>query len=181
MIKEFEFFHGPVFARILHATKSPLSVEPYPTTSNASYILNGKIGLYIKHSTKRMTPWRFSFAKVHQDEIDGMRQKLDQVFVILVCNDDGIVCLSYDELKQILDEHHTATEWVSASRNPRQMYTVKGSNGTLNFKIGSSEFPGKLFEGTNIILRPSIFSWPRPGKSPKADSSSSSSRKPLRM
>ena len=164
MIKEFEFFHGPVFARILHATKNPLSIEPFPTPSNASYVLNSRIGLYVKHSAKRMTPWRFSFKKVHQDEITEMNSKLDQVFLILVCNDDGIVCLSYKELKQILDENHTPTEWVSVARNPRQMYTVKGSDGELDFKIGSNEFPSKLFEGTDISLRPSVLSWFHLGK-----------------
>ena len=159
MIREFEFFHGPVFARMLHATKNPLSIEPYHSSSNASYILNGKIGLYIKHSTKRMTPWRFSFATEHQEEIAEMKGKLDNVFLILVCNDDGIVCLSYEELKQILDENYAPTEWVSVSRNPRQMYTVKGSDGSLKFKIGANEFPTKLFSTTRIPIKTGIFDW----------------------
>ena len=145
MIKEFEFYHGLVFARILHSMQRPLSVEPHPTPSNASYVINDNIGLYIKYSSKRMTPWRFSFKKEHQDEIAEMRECYGRVFLVLVCNDDGIVCLSYEELKQILDEDHEPVEWVSANRHPREMYAVKGSNGALEFKIGASEFPHKLF------------------------------------
>ncbi len=145
MIKEFEFYHGLVFARILHSLQRPLSVEPYPSRSNASYVINGGIGLYIKYSSKRMTPWRFSFKKEHQDEIAQMQATHGAVFLVLVCNDDGIVCLSYKELKQILDERHDPVEWVSATRHPREMYAVKGSNGALEFKIGASEFPAKLF------------------------------------
>ena len=99
MIKEFEFFHGLVFARILHGSQRPISIETYPTSSNSSYIVNGNVGLYIKYSSKRMTPWRFSFKKEHQDEMTSMQEKLKDVFLVLVCNDDGIVCLSYDELK----------------------------------------------------------------------------------
>jgi hypothetical protein len=159
MIREFEFFHGPVIARIVHATQSPISIEPYPSPSNASYVLNRKVGLFIKHSARRMTPWRFSFAKVHQDEIAEMKKRLNQVFLILVCNDDGIVCLSYEELKQILDEHHEPVEWVSVSRNPREMYTVKGKNGELKFKIGANEFPEKLFKESNISIRLNPINW----------------------
>lgn len=145
MIKEFEFFHGLVFARILHGSDRPISIETYPTPSNSSYIVNGNVGLYVKYSSKRMTPWRFSFKKEHQDELAEMHGKLKDVFLVLVCNDDGVVCLSYEEVKQLLDDDHGATEWISAKRNPRQMYEVKGSDGELDFKIGANEFPAKIF------------------------------------
>lgn len=145
MIKEFEFFHGLVFARILHGSERPISIETYPTPSNSSYIVNGNVGLYVKYSSKRMTPWRFSFKKEHQDEMAEMQEKLKDLFLVLVCNDDGIVCLSYDEVKKLLDENHAPVEWISAARNPRQMYQIKGSDGALDFKIGANEFPGKIF------------------------------------
>jgi hypothetical protein len=108
-------------------------------------VIDGDTGLYIKYSAKRMTPWRFSFKKEHQDEIYEMKSLYRQVFLVLVCNDDGIVCLSYEELKQILDDEHDPTEWVSATRHPREMYAVKGSNGSLEFKISAKQFPSKLF------------------------------------
>jgi hypothetical protein len=159
MIREFEFFHGPVFARIVHATQNPITIEPYPTSSNASYILDGNIGIYIKHSSKRLTPWRFSFQLAHQEEMAQMRNDLKEVFLVLVCNDDGIVCLNYEELKKILDENYAPVEWVSVTRKARQMYTVKGSNGVLDFKIGANEFPAKLFKSRNLPVRSSFLSW----------------------
>lgn len=146
MIKEFEFFHGLVFARILHGTQRPLSIKPFPSSTNASYVINEKIGIYIKYSSKRMTPWRFTFKKEHQEEIELMKKALKEVFLILVCNDDGIVCLSYSELKQILDGQHDSIEWISATRHKREMYSVKGSDGKLGFKIGPNDFPEKLFD-----------------------------------
>lgn len=146
MIKEFEFFHGVVFARILHATQRPLSLRPFNSASNASYILNNTIGIYIKYSSKRMTPWRFTFHREHQAEIDSLRGQYGYVYLLLVCNDDGVVCLSFDELKQILDNQHQPIEWISAHRRQREMYTVKGSDGELDFKIGQNAFPNKLFE-----------------------------------
>lgn len=145
MIKEFEFFHGLVFARILHGTQRPLSIKPFKSISNSSYVVNDTIGIYIKYSSKRMTPWRFTFRKEHQDEIDLMKYNLKSLFLLLVCNDDGVVCLSYTELKKILDNQHNPIEWISATRHKREMYAVKGSNGELNFKVGQNDFPEKIF------------------------------------
>lgn len=145
MIKEFEFFHGVVFARILHGTQRPFSVRTFQSVSNASYVVNDTTGIYIKYSAKRMTPWHFTFKKDHQEEIDLLKANFKRVFLLLVCNDDGVVCLSYSELKQILDDQHDPIEWISATRHKRTMYSVKGSNGKLNFKIGQGDFPEKLF------------------------------------
>lgn len=143
MLKEFEFYHGVVLSRLVHGDV-PVQIHTFPTDSNASYVLNGSVGLYIKHSTKRMTPWRFSFQKKHQNEIQQMRDKFDYVFLILVCGDDGVVTLSYDELKKILDEQHDEVEWISVSRRPREKYAVTGSDGKLRHKIGENEFPDKI-------------------------------------
>lgn len=145
MIRDFEFYHGLVFARILHATQRPLSVKPFQSISNSSYVINDKIGIFIKYSAKRLTPWRFTFKKEHQEEIELLKTSSQKVFLVLVCGDDGIVCLSYDELKKILDNQHDPIEWISADRHKRKMYAVNGSNGELDCKIGQCDFPDKLF------------------------------------
>lgn len=146
MINEFEFFHGLVFARILHATSRPISVEKFRLDSNASYVLDGTIGLYIKHSAKRMTPWKFTFKKEHKNEIDLLSVKFKNVFIILVCNNDGIACISYSELNRILNNQCDPIEWISVNRHKREMYSIKGSNGELDYKIGLNDFPGKIFK-----------------------------------
>jgi len=154
MIKEFEFYHGVMLSKLVHSATEPVSLAIYPSPTNASYILNQNIGLYVKHSTKRLSPWRFSFQKLHQDEILEMTTKLDKVFVLLVCGEDGIVTLNFDELKSILDENHEEVEWISAARNPNREYTIKGSNGGLSHKIGKNDFPKKIFENCkNYQLR----------------------------
>ncbi len=156
MIKEFESFHGAVFARIVHGTKQKVSIKLFPSATNASYIINDTIGIYIKHSRGRLTPWRFTFSKEHQEEVELMKKSLKNVFLIFVCNDDGIVCLEYSELKQILDDQYDSIEWISATRHKGEMYSVKGSNGKLGFKIGPSDFPEKLF---NNETKKGVLSW----------------------
>lgn len=149
MIKEYEFYHGVMLTKLVHGCSDKVTLKPYPSESNASYILNESIGIYVKHSAKRLTPWRFSFAKDHQDEILEMKNKLGQVFLVLVCGEDGIVTLSFEELKKILDDNHGDVEWISAARNPNQEYTVNGSDGGLGRKVGKSDFPKKIFNQIN--------------------------------
>ena len=145
MIKEFEFYHGVVLSRLIHSNIA-VTINTYQTNSNASYVLNDSVGLYIKHSTKRMTPWRFSFKQGHQDEIQDMKNGLKNVFLALVCGDDGIVILRHEELKNILDEQHDTVEWVAVSRKTREKYQVSGSDGKLKYKIGENEFPNKVIK-----------------------------------
>lgn len=145
MIKEFELYHGAVLSKLAHGRDRDVTIQPYPTPSRSSYVINGNIGLYIKHSSNRMTPWSFSFADSHQEEILAMHKKLENVFIALVCGTDGIACLSFDELKYVLDDEHGKSEWVKASRKPREKYAIKGSDGKLRFKIADNSFPLKLF------------------------------------
>ena len=158
MISEFEFFHGVVFARMLHATQRQLCLRPYPGSENAAYVLDGDKGIYIKYSSKRLSPWRFSFQKRHQETILEMKKNVGSVYVLLVCNDDGVVVLTFDELKQILDENHEAVAWISATRNRRQMYSIKGSDGKLNVKVGRDEFLEKMFGQKRKNVTPTISS-----------------------
>lgn len=162
MIKEFEFYHGAVLARLVHGAKQSVEIGIYPTSSNASYTINKKFGLFIKHSSKRMSPWRFSFAKEHQDEILEMKNKFGEVFLLLVCGEDGIVALSFDELKEILNETHEPLEWISVVRGKNTEYSIKGSDGLLGHKISRSDFPRKLFEKEIVKMDSNtkkVFSW----------------------
>ena len=145
MGRDFEFFHGLAICKIIHFRKLH-SISLYPSPSNSSYILNDDFGIFIKYSTKRLSPWRYSFLKEHQDEIKKMADELGKVFILLVCNNDGVVCLSYKELKQILNANHEETEWISATRRRREHYMIKGTDGKLKFKIGPGDFPKKLFQ-----------------------------------
>lgn len=146
MTKEFELYHGAVFTRIVHGAGRMVSLEPFPSRSNASYVLNGVVGLYIKHSTKRVSPWSYTFLRAHQDEIAKMHVAFGEVFTALVCRDDGIALLNFEELKQILDSNHDESEWVRVVRSRRRQYEVSGSNGELQFKVSQQSCPDKILE-----------------------------------
>jgi len=74
-----------------------------------------------------------------------MKTKLGSVFVVLVCNEDGLVCLDHPELMHLIENDRESLGWVSVGRRVRQMYAVKGSKGPLDYKISAGAFPQKLF------------------------------------
>lgn len=145
MIKEYERYHGVAFNRLVHGAGGPVSIKRYNQISHSCYVIDDHIGAFIKYSTKRLSPWSFTFKKEHQDEILKMHSMLKSVFIILVCGEDGIVSLSYDELKLLLDDNHDNYEWVGVWRNAREKYKISGTDGKLEFKIGDNEYPAKLF------------------------------------
>ena len=93
-IDQFEFFHGAVLNRIISA-KDDISFKTFPTKSNCSFVINNKTGIYIKYSKSRLTPWNFSFKKIHQEELEILSEYNKATFLILVCNNDGIVSIYY--------------------------------------------------------------------------------------
>ena len=139
-IKEYEFFNGVVLNKLIRKGK-PVKIDVFPCTSENAFIINDKVGLYIKYSKKLTTPWRFSFLKLHQEEFKIMSELCKNSFLILVCNKDGIVCINNKTLKLILDDDHEEVEWISASRLARESYAIKGSDGKLKFKINLNDFP----------------------------------------
>jgi len=141
---EFNSYHGIALCRIVHDDRVN-SIKLYPTPSNSSYMINEEIGIFIKYSTNRMTPWRFTFKREHRVELHEMYVLLKAVFVVLVCRDDGIACLNYRELVAVLGEIKEATQWLAVARNPREKYRISGSHGGLKHKIADSQFPERLF------------------------------------
>lgn len=150
MISEFEFFHGAALARVLHGTKRSVTIAPFTDSDNAAYLINGRTGLYVKYSSKRLSPWRFSFHGRHCEVIASMGAELGNAVVALVCNDDGIAALGLDEFQQVASCGRDQVQWVSAARGRRQMYLIKGSDGELAFKVGMNELLAKLRSGDGV-------------------------------
>ncbi len=144
-MKDFEFFHGASLVRIIHDNIFD-SIKKY-TNNNSSYIINNNIGIYIKYSQKRMSPWTFSFSDIHVDEIKNMEKEFNKVYVVLVCNEDGISCLNFEEFSTVVSiENKNFPKWIKASRMRKEKYFISGSDGELKHKIGNSDFPKKIYD-----------------------------------
>lgn len=143
MIRDIEFYHGAALARLVRSGQR-VTIAPFNALSHASYVVNDCCGLYLKHSSSRMSPWSFTFHLNHQHEIDEMHRLIGYVVVGLVCNDDGVAGLDYSEFRTVLDANHEVVEGIGISRKPRGMYTVRGRDGKMQYRIGDGEFVKKV-------------------------------------
>lgn len=145
MINEFEFFHGAALLNISQASKKPILIESLQGVyENSAYVINNSAGLYIKHSKKRLSPWIFTFHKKHQDTIKELNDIYGNAILLLVCNSDGIVGLSFEELKMVLDHNHSEIEWIRVDRTKGKLYKITGSDGALEFKVGMTDYINKV-------------------------------------
>lgn len=144
MIKEYEIFHGSVFIRILHTTGGDLTLRALTEYGNLAYLINQKTVLYIKYSAKRLTPWSFSFSSAHHEDIFSLHKQFGNIVLVLICGDDGFVAINFEEIQLLLGSPSEKGASISCSRKRREMYTVKGSAGELNTKIGDNHLIEKL-------------------------------------
>lgn len=160
--------HGVVLSRIWQALSEQVPNAHFHVSkglSRSSYVISGLVptifgkgqlcqaGIFIKYASDRVSPWRYSFQRSHQDEISELRLKYGEAFVALVAGDDGIACLSFIQVKNILDEQHGEVEWVSVSRKIRENYRVAGSDGRLGKPLARNSFPGSVVEYFSQKLR----------------------------
>ena len=149
MSHEFEFYHGVALCKIIHNVPHA-TTKLYSENSNSSYVLNKNIGIFIKYSTKRMSPWQFTFTRRHIDELFEMMQNLRAVFLVLVCKDNGVICLNSKEIKALIDNDLNKTQGLLVVRKPREKFRVScGKYEKLKFRIANNEFPAKIFKGWN--------------------------------
>lgn len=141
MSKDIHFFHGAVLSRLVESQLCTIE----KSTINSAYIVNQEIGIYIKYSAKRSSPWKFSFSEQHLDEMEQLSKLVSAVYIILVCYYDGIVSLRKDEFHVIVNEGEGFPKWVKAVRNKNEKYGISGTDGKLRYKIADSNFPEQIF------------------------------------
>ena len=75
-----------------------------------------------------------------------MHDTCKNVFILLIAGNDGIVLLTYDNLKKLLDEKFEDTEWLSVSRRYNQYYRVDGHDSNKKINIPKNAFPDVIVE-----------------------------------
>lgn len=130
MISPVDRYHGPVFRHLLLQHGGALVFEALNVGGRADTFRINKSVIQIKHSTKRLPPWRFTFSNAF-DELDQWRRAFGQVWIFLVCGFDGIVSVTVEELCEIAVPDRAGAFWVKIKRERRSMYRVAGRGGAL--------------------------------------------------
>lgn len=144
MIPEYKLYHGAVLAELVHRHPKGLCIDELIEEGRlSSYVLDGSIGLQVKHSTQKLYPWQFTFTKSNLVELLALRQRYKSVFVVLVCHTDGMVCLTIEEATAILAAGETDQAWIRVERRKGEWYAVWG---------GGAELPNKKPNGLDLLL-----------------------------
>ncbi len=134
MVRKIDFFHGAILFKLLR--KQTVQIKKLDNSS--AYLFNDKV-IYLKFSSQRITPWSFTLTKENIDEIEELNNKYCGLTLMLLCNDDGLAILRYDEYRTIISiNNDTFPKWIKAVRYKREKYTITGSDGSLSYKIGEN-------------------------------------------
>lgn len=152
MIPEYKRYHGAVFAEIIDECPGPVTFEEWPQKGRlSSYVVNNFIGLHVKHSSKRLRPWLFTFTAGNLADISQLRDRCEKVFVVLVCWLDGMVCVSDREFEELLDIENNRT-WLRAERRRRELYAVSGPMKELGSRKANGVAP--LLDALGSTMQP---------------------------
>lgn len=144
MIAEYKLYHGAVLAELVHRCPDPLQIDELDEIGRlSSYILDSTVGLQIKHSTARLRPWQFTFTRQNISELLDLRHSFSHVFIVLVCNTDGMVCLTLADFLKVMGSGESEQIWIRVDRPRGKWYEVSG---------GRTKTPRKLPHGIEPIL-----------------------------
>jgi hypothetical protein len=136
MLDDYEFYQGVVLRQLAIESDFSTSFRPFERQGRINaFVVNGRVGVYVKHSSKRMSPWRFTFTIEQAADLLDLEHKLPDSFAVFVCGTDGLVALSFADLHTIVSFQESENAWVSITRPPRTQYELAGNRGDLKYKI----------------------------------------------
>lgn len=136
MVADYSFYHGAFLHQLILQYGKAIVIEPCDQHGRPNtYLLNSRIGVLIKHSTKRLSPWTFTFTKDHLSEIHALYEYTKRVYGCFVCGEDGIACVLANDFIPLIGSAESDQAWLRFDRRARQMYRISGSNGELTNKL----------------------------------------------
>ena len=154
MIPELDRYHGVVLRQILVAHRHRVRVGVADLTGRVDAFCIEGAAFQVKHSSKRLSPWQFTYMSENLAELAELRRIFNPVWVFLVCGQDGVVGLSLDELTSIAQVGEGGAASVRVSRSRNSMYRVGGSLGELPRAKprGVQGFLAEVFEMSGEVL-----------------------------
>ena len=131
MITEAERYHGIVFRQLVVTAKRAVTLEVADESGRKDCFRIDDAAFQIKYSTKRLSPWTFSFTVDQLQEVVGLIRRFRPVWMFLVCGVDGVVGISAQEFIGITKSRPGNVASVRVSRKRNSMYRVSGNNGDL--------------------------------------------------
>lgn len=154
MIRDEELLHGAALVRLIESDESTRTTFDFEKELHMSLYRIGRgsrhVGVLMKVSTQRKSPWGFTFTSAELQAIDRYRAKFprDEFFFALVCNRDGICCVPLPTAESLIDDGETLDGKRLGVRRPRGgSYWITGPRRTAHERsIPMNDWPLILFE-----------------------------------
>jgi hypothetical protein len=145
MLDELDLVQGAVIRQIVVGSSSAVSVSPFNRSGRVNaFVIDARVGLYVKHSTKRLSPWTFTFHRDNWQELTDVQAAHNDTFIALVCGKDGVATIDMGILSDLVTFESTDQAWLRVERTPRSMYSVSGNRNELARKISRGVAPVSL-------------------------------------
>jgi hypothetical protein len=142
MSLDFEASQGLVLRAIIVGATPPISVEPFNRHGRLdAFVFDRKVGVFIKYSTKRLTPWPFTFHIEQVSELLDLETEYSTAFVVFVCGVDGLVTIDMATLHDLVSFKESEQAWLRIERKPRTLYSLSGNRAELTNKVPRGVVP----------------------------------------
>lgn len=132
-IQKQEFYEGAALHQIVRNGRGALFKHVAPV-----FILDDRIQLHLKYSTKNRSPWGFTFTADEQLVLHELAGEMALVMG-LICGSDGIATVRFEDYSKIAAIRNTSIR-VSCFRKHREHFEVCGPDGTISRKIPPSDW-----------------------------------------
>jgi hypothetical protein len=130
---------GSAIVSMIDSCHDGLYIKRIVDDKSGFYLINNKLPILCKYSTKRTNPWSFSFKSDVLGIYLSLKQRYNVCLIILVCGIDGILALDSFQVQEIIDlKKPSDQKRISVTRKLRKMYYISGSDGTMKNKISQS-------------------------------------------
>jgi hypothetical protein len=102
------------------------------------FLLNNRLLVYLKYSTRGRSPWGFTFMPDEQVILRAKARK-SKVVIGLICGADGVAAVGYDAYISVAN-FRTSAIHISCYRRRCEHYEVNGPDGKLEEKVAPSNW-----------------------------------------
>ena len=144
MIHEYERYYGTVFMELFEHNQAKISIEPL-NPERTSYLINGKLGLYIKHSSSRSNSWNFGYREVDYQAIHELQKVSDEIAFACVCGFHGVAILNSLDFAKCAGFPGDLNSRITVRTKLKGSWTVTGSLADLS-STRSKTKPWQVFQ-----------------------------------
>lgn len=130
MTDEYVPYYGLLLHSLVQANKNGVQIRQISGFRNG-LLINEKIGLLLKHSTSRLSPWNYSFGQADQKLINHFQVEKVRFKVGLICGFVGVCVVEDTELNHLVDSPFTKTSRITIRTISGGSWDVSGNLGKL--------------------------------------------------